>query len=276
MRASIVLFSLFLLAGCASQNLFQLRLLDPQANSFGDALAAEYLAYANAEAEQGRHLSAEYFAHKGMRAWRGEAVPPEPVEDFLSKAAQKRLKSSRDMLLALLTDDVKHVVPQQAARAQLLFDCWAKQEGQRKKEAPACAEELPAALIEMQTVAASFGLGGEETHDITFAAGSAKLSRSAQQKVRAISEPLRNQAAYIIETEGCADTPAAKRLLEKRTEALGAGFAARGIPAERIRIKESGGQKAVYLSRDDGIKDKNLVRVTVHVFSQHGKPANGH
>lgn len=276
MRLVIVLFLLPLLAACGSQNLLQLRLIDPEANSFNDALAAEYLAYANAQSEKNHEFTAEYFAEKGMRAWRGENVPPEPVEDFLARPVKDKLSASRRVLMALLTEDVKHVVPQPAARAQLLFDCWAKQENNRKQDAPACAQELPAALVELQTVAASFGLGSEIAHDVRFPYGSAKPGRTTQRKVRAIASALKTETAYAIEIEGRADTPAAKELLERRTAALSDAFAAQGIAADRIRIKETSGQKAVYLSDDAGIKDRNLVRITVHTFKPYREPGDSH
>lgn len=276
MRSYILLFSLFLLSGCAFGHLERLQLLNPEAHDFQSALAAEYLAYADAESEQGRSLSAEYFADKGLDAWMGRTVPLEPVEDFLPKAAQSRLAAARDMLEILLTDDIKRVVPQQAARAQLLFDCWAKQEGQRKKDAPACAEELQPALTELQTVATSFSLGSETVHTVMFSSGKSALSKQAQTVIQGVAKQVSGKTAYVIVLEGYTGSNSAKRLFEARAAGLRKALSARGIMDDSIRIKNAVSAQAVYLSCDETVRDKNAVRVTVQVFGRHEKASDSH
>ncbi len=271
MRPFILLFSLLLLAGCG--HLQQLQVLNPEANDFSSSLSAEYLAYASAEAEQGHALNADYFAGKGLQAWRGDPVELEPVDATLPKPAQAKLNYARNMLSALLTDDVKHVAAQKAARAQLLFDCSVKQAALKTKPTTVCSEELQQALLDIETVASSFMLGKETMHEIRFSAGSASLSKAALALVDEITGYVQDETAFAIDLEGRADNAAGKQLFEKRASALRKAFAARGIMEDHIQMQSTGSAngKAVYLSCDDTVKDKNKIRVTIRVFGQDKK-----
>lgn len=264
MRRFILLFSLLLLAGCG--NLEQLQILSPDASDFDGALAAEYLAYANAESEQGHTLVSEYFAAKGLRAWGGTAVEPEAVDTFLPRKTQAKLNYAREMLMAMLVDDVKRVAGQKAARAQLLFDCSVRQAAMKQKPPAACYDELQTTLAGLQMVASSFVLGKEMTHNIRFAAGSAAISSSARDMIREIADYAKEEVAYAIVLEGRVDSAKTKALFEKRVRMLHQAFAMVGISEEYFQTQSTDSGKEVYLSCDDTVKDRNIVRVTLRVF----------
>lgn len=277
MRLIILLFSLSFLSGCIVGNLQQLQFLDPQANDFDSALAAEYLAYATAEKEQGHPLVAENFAAKGLRAWRGEKVIPETVEASTPLPLNRQQQSTRDLLMALLTEDVKRVVPQQAARAQLLFDCWIIQAQRKNDTQQLCRDELQQAIITLRNVASTLALTSETTHILDFAPGSGKLGKRALSQIDSMVKELEGGAPYTIELDGDVQTPMAKSLFERRMAEIRKAFKARGVGEERIQPKEVHNDKAVYLSCDDTIEGENKVRVTISIFGQsrpqgEGKP----
>jgi OmpA-OmpF porin, OOP family len=246
------------LSGCAFGSLEQLRLLAPEANDFSSALSAEYLAFADSESEQGHALSAEYFAGKGMKAWHGENVP-------LETAKKPELDATRRLLTALLVNDVKAVVPQPAAHAQLLFDCWVKQAG--KKDGGLCAEELQSELAILEDVAVSLGMVREETKPIVFAPGSSQLSTAGERRVRAIVASLRGDAPYIIELDGNADNAKRARLFKSRVTEIRKAFRLRGISDAPIHLRDSVSEKTVYLSNDSTMKEKDVVDVTIRKFN---------
>ena len=107
MRHLALICSLFLLVGCTSE-VQRLHDLNPPANDFPSALASEYQAYADSEAEQGRSWTAGHYADKGLKALKGEAVEPELPDTSLSAQSQQELADARAQLMKLLTDDVKH------------------------------------------------------------------------------------------------------------------------------------------------------------------------
>lgn len=265
MRFIILTFSLFSLSGCMG-NLQQLELSSPEANDFDSALAAEYLAYATSESEQGREDAADYFAAKGLKALAKEAVLPEPVDATLPKSLQKRQASTRKQLISLLTDDVKHVVPQPAARAQLLFDCWVKASARSDKEANICADELPPTLDTLQSVATSLSKGVEQSHAFHFASGSNTLSEAAQQEVLLIAGALKDRADYAVEIEGTYGTSAGRKLFLSRADAISRALVAQGVREDDIEIKQAKRLKAVRLSSDKKVRDSSRVTVMVRIF----------
>lgn len=157
MRPIAFVSLLLLLSGCTG-SLSELRSLAPAPDDFSSALAAEYLAYSEAELEQGRGQAADHFAAKGVEAAKTRIVPPDAA-----KGAE--LEAARAALVVVLTDDVKHVAPQKAARAQLLFECWNAQEPKKQPSRPvSCADSFAVAMEELQAVADSLIHGKAKKH----------------------------------------------------------------------------------------------------------------
>jgi OOP family OmpA-OmpF porin len=240
----------------------ELKRLSPEAGDFASALAAEYLAYSDSEAEQGRGVSAEYFAAKGLRAAHGEDVVPDTA-----KTKSEELAKSRGMLVAALTDDVKSVAPQKAARAQLLFDCWVEQESKRiSQELAPCRDEFRSTMADLQTVADSFKFGEKTVHSLEFPAGSATLDAEDLAVIRNIAHTLKPLPDYRIELKAytTSNSVEAKALTEKRISALRSAFIRRGMVAERIKQVAQDESKAVVFSSDE--PQGNTVDITVATY----------
>ncbi len=168
--------------------------------------------------------------------------------------------------MALLVDDVVSVVPQPAARAQLLFDCWVKQSGSRTKDSGLCVDELQSELATLEEVAVSLGYAKEETQRIDFAPKSRKPGKHALAQIKKIAAGIARDTPYILELNG--DTGSAKRarLFNQRVAEIRKAFRMRGISDAHIRLREEISEKTVYLSNDRIMKDNNVVTVTVRSF----------
>ncbi len=144
----------FLLSACAS-DLAALRAKNPQAHDYASALAAEYLSFAESEAEQGYGISAEHFGKKGRDALEWKDIPPERPEDWGVKREEAALiRGTLPEMLQYTGEQTRRVVPQKAARARSLYDCWVVQASRRLSSDPApCQEELGSLLAELETVA---------------------------------------------------------------------------------------------------------------------------
>ena len=158
-RAASYTSLLLLLAftgGCSS--LTQLSNKNPQVDSgFNARVAAEYLAYAQSESEQGQKEDANYYAKKGLRAERGEMVEPETVPESLRQDKPKRyaeLTKARARLLKAMSADAVAAKPEVAARAQLLFDCWVDQQQEMASgEIISCGQEFSLTLKDLEKTA---------------------------------------------------------------------------------------------------------------------------
>ncbi len=278
MRSHILTISLrfvplLLLAGC-SANLQELRNVAPVATDFPSSLATEYLAYSESEAEQGRKSSAEYFASKGLRASKGEAVEPDAVNTKLNakEKAYKALSASRLALMDILNDNIKKTVPQDAARVQILFDCWNSQEGNKIAiTGVSCAEEFVLAYDELQSVADELIHGDDGQYTIDFDADSALLSTEAKDIVSEIAKHIKGHPDYALELNGYHDINDNKtsqgRLVKNRLSNVRGALLKAGVPKDKIffaKAKPEGASgAAVYLSSDEIMQDSDVVDITV-------------
>lgn len=257
MRLVAAIASLALLSAC-SGGLQELKTLNPQAEDFDSSLAAEYLGYADSQSEQGHPIIAGRFAAKGLAAARHETVVPD-----MPPLSQEALMESRRRLMAALTEDVKRTAPQQAARAQLLFDCLLAQEklpGQ-KTLAP-CEEEFASSMNELQAVADEFIYGDELEHAVEFEEGSDAVTPAAHAAIYAIAEHMKGAADFEILLADHAGREAnARALARKRIAAIRKIFAEAGIAKKHISYASQGSAKEVLISSDD--MEHNAIDITV-------------
>jgi OOP family OmpA-OmpF porin len=251
MRIYIVIPTLVLLAGCAGlgSNIAELRTKSVGGDTFAQALAAEYLAYAEARAEEGHPLRANYFAGKGLDSLAGKPVDLEKKPE---------LEESRRSLLAVLTPDVEEVAPAKAARAQLMFDCWVEKEG-------VCKEGFAGALTDLQFIADALVHGEDNHFTVPFAAGSSALDAQGGAILDVISNRVAGLGEYQVEA-----VPAdiKNRMTAPRLLTIEKGLIKRGVDAGRIHTHRKGKNKEVALSSDDHKHNANNVMISIQTYGE--------
>lgn len=121
------------LSACAVHKLEELRYVEPSGTPFQRALSAEYRRLSEREQQRYNWNYAVYFAERALDAAYGQNVAPELVENIVaSQEAIADLRSAREQLLAVLTEDNQDNRPQSLAETQSAFDFWVIE--QRKKE----------------------------------------------------------------------------------------------------------------------------------------------
>lgn len=273
MRAHIItlnrlLLPLLLLSGC-NQSLQELKAISPAPNDFSSSLAAEYLAYAESEAEQGHASSSEHFAAKGLRAAKGEAVELDNVNERVEGA--RLLSDFRIALTDILNDNVKKAAPQKAARAQILFDCWNEQEKTGLTVAAAapaiasCQQEFGQVYDEISAVADSFLYGDDSKSRIRFFEGSAELDAVEQETIRKIASHVTRFQDYKLQLKTYF-VDSQHRLPRKRLIAVRDELIKNGVPKSRIFLAEMDKEDSdgiVRLSADKEQKNRDVVYVLV-------------
>lgn len=118
------------LFGCAEIGVNKLRNTVPQGSEFTKALAGEYLKFAESEYKiHNDDWSSWQFAKKGQDAAAGKEVEPEDPKKYdLPEAAQNEIMHSRNRLLHALNAGGKTMYPVEAAKAQVMYDCWIEQQ----------------------------------------------------------------------------------------------------------------------------------------------------
>jgi OOP family OmpA-OmpF porin len=271
MRRFIAISSAFLLSGCFLQgNLGELRELNPQAEDFGSSLASEYLSYSNSESEQGRLMSSEHFAIKGVKASKGNPVDPDVVNASLADPAKQELTIAREVLLTLLSDDMKEAAPQKAAHAQLLFDCWQYQTVKGSAFAP-CADEFKSTIGDLQEIAEDFPDVSHKSHVVIFTGDDLTLGVSQLRLIDKLAKQLHGTKNYTLSLEGYTGSDEdARELAREQLGVVKTALIDRSIPEIRINARTKD-DKAVYLSDDVSAVAKNTVKITIRIFVLKGR-----
>ena len=159
---------LMLLASCqnfegafsAEGNIEQAKMAGPPAQPFNAALQQEYIGIAQMEVDESDWMHGDAFARKGIAAGNGEMVMPEDVANWtLGPDKAHELSTSRAVLVSALDGGGREIAPDEAAKAQAMFDCWIQEEeieneGHQPNDIAACRSAFWDNLAIVQTAIA--------------------------------------------------------------------------------------------------------------------------
>ncbi len=254
---------------------------------FTRALTDEYRALALFEADEMYDWpNAEHFAKKGLRAAQGEAVRPDEVEDrVLPEEMQSEFNEARSTLVALLDDNARREMPNQAARAQGRFDCWMEQqeEGHQPSHIAACRNEFYALMAEIEQ-----GMAPEpepepepepapepepepaapESTTAFFAFDDATVTEEAMAELRQVARTAQERPDAMISVTGHTDTVGPEeynlQLSLRRAENARDALVDLGVSEERISIAGRG-QAEPAVPTGDEVREQANRRVEVLV-----------
>lgn len=245
-------------AGCTAGSYNRLREAAPEAGDFNHSLAAEYLAYAEAQSELGHSGDADYFANKGIRAIDDETVEPEPAKSGPLLDARKRLQ-------ALLTTSVKRVLPQQAARAQLLYDCWQHQQVQiAASQDDSCSQEFHAVADELENVEDTLTIHTKSKYLLQFTDSDTALTTEMQSDLDQVAAATKDLDDFQVQLSSMVGNGSDHdRISEARLQIISEALIDRGIGATYIVTHDAKDTKTVYLSHDRKEQPKNSVIIRI-------------
>jgi outer membrane protein OmpA-like peptidoglycan-associated protein len=143
-----------LLAGCGTQ-LEQAQGLTPGGSAFDKNLYQGYLELSASEYGEGDYGDSDVFAERAMLAGTGQAVAPEEIDlrDLPGDKAAE-LSTARRRLTAALDSPAAATKPAEAARAQVMFDCWMQEQEENFQPADiaACRGGFIDAVAELEDV----------------------------------------------------------------------------------------------------------------------------
>ncbi len=243
---------------------------------FGKALKAEYLAYAQREADEWYDFfDADFFAKKAGRVSGDTIVLPEDPANWRfsdEEIAQKR--AVRDELLALLDDGKREAMPATAAIAQSRFDCWVEEseEGWQTELISQCWKDFEAAMSELRAeqpavVVAPVAAAEPRLFTIFFDFDSAAITPVSERVLDAAAEQWASSMGDIT-VVGHADAagPAAYnlRLSERRAAAALSELTGRGVKGDMVS-QDAVGEGDLLIPTPDGVREPRNRRVTISV-----------
>ncbi len=117
------------LAGCAGMELQKAQEMSPQGSAFNTSLYKGYVDLAALEYAEADYLDSDTFATRAISAGSGQMVGPEQI-DRRALPADKigELMDARRRLTMALSTGASEQKPAEAARAQVMFDCWMQEQ----------------------------------------------------------------------------------------------------------------------------------------------------
>lgn len=195
-KTVVLLLALPVLTGCLRFSLDTLKSTEPSGSAYSTALAVEYQAFSQSEADQFDWWDAEKFAKKGLRAANGEDVAPEdPNEWDIPKSSLPALLDARQKLIELSTPEVRAKEPGLAARAQAMFDCWVEQQEENWQ-----SEHIEACRGEFFEVLDYFSTEGKEAVNVNPSQFEEVAPEDADEKITFDEKQKTKPAKPIIDT----------------------------------------------------------------------------
>lgn len=117
------------LSACLGSKTEEIKHADLEGSEFLKILAREYRNLSQKEEASYDWFDADHFADKGLAAARGVGVMPENPDNWdIDREYMQQLRKARVELLGNISDKVKRDMPDAAARAYALYDCWVEEQ----------------------------------------------------------------------------------------------------------------------------------------------------
>ena len=146
------------LSGCAGMELEKAQNLTPEGAAFNMDLYQGYVDLAASEYAEADYADSDVFAGRAIGAGSGQAVAPEQIDmRALPEDKVGELMAARRRLAMALSTGAKERKSTEAARAQVMFDCWMQEQEEnfQPEDIARCRGALMAALdaLEVKPVA---------------------------------------------------------------------------------------------------------------------------
>ena len=151
--AATALCLALILGACSGTRLEEAGEVSPQGSEFQTQLYDGYLDLASSEFNEGDYRDSDGFADRAIVSASGNQVEPEKI-DARDLPAEKveELSTARQRLISALSSDAARAKPVEAARAQVMFDCWMQEQEENLQPADieACRSEYFVAVGKLE------------------------------------------------------------------------------------------------------------------------------
>ncbi len=250
---------------------------DPPSGTYEASLYEGYLGQSKSEYGEGDYRSSDLWAVRAMSAAEGNDTGPEPLDRWrLPDEHAEELSTARSRLVAALGEGAARKMPQQAASAQVNFDCWLQEQRSRENFQPddiaacrdgfytslAALEKKPVATVKPEPKIAPLEFV------IYFDLDSAKIDEKSKAVVFEAEAASRRLKGSKITVGGHTDTLGSvqhnQMLSELRAGAVAKVLTDDGYPATQIET-EGFGQKVLAVPTADQVYEPANRRAVIYV-----------
>ena len=267
------------LSACGTQ-LQKAEEVDPPSGTYDASLYEGYLGQSKSEYNEGDYRSSDLWAVRAVSAAEGKDTGPESLDKWpLPEDKADELSSARSRLIAALGEGAAQKMPQQAAEAQVNFDCWLQEQRTAENFQPddiaacrdgfytalAALEKKPVAVVKPEPKVAPL------EYVIYFDLDSAKIDEKSKAVIFEAEAASRRLKGSKITVGGHTDTLGSAKhnqvLSELRAGAVAKVLTDDGYPATQIET-EGFGQKVLAVPTADEVYEPANRRAVIYVQPQ--------
>ena len=257
---------LFVVAGCAGQELYSAQLIEPQGSEFNQNLYHGYISLAETEYAEGDYSDSDEFSLRATTVATGESVGPEEIESRgLPGDHVAELSEARAKLVAALDAGAADADPARAADAQVYFDCWMQEqeENWQPEDIASCRDSFHAALgdIGAPTPVASKPKPQSVRFVVYFETGKHNIDSEDATVIAEAKAAAEKLGSPVVKISGNTDTVGAvdynQKLSEMRAQAVAKVLEAGNIPVRAMFTEANGELKPALVTADETEEQRN-------------------
>lgn len=262
--------ALALLAGCTS-NIDQVAAVKGTGSPFTQALTSEYQAYVAEEKSEYDWGNADHFAQKGLLAAGGANVEPEDLANWdIPADKQAELAAARARLMTALNSGARDAKPQDAARAQVRFDCWVEEQDENHEDdkIAACKNDFMAAMdaLEKKEMAQTMAPMSPANYTVYFDFDKSVINPAGQEVINQVLADAAKHAPSSVSVTGHTDRAGPEdynmALSLRRADSVRSALIAGGVAADKITVAGRGESEPA-VPTADGVREPKNRRVEI-------------
>ncbi len=265
------------LSACGGMELGKAKGVSPKGSAFDQHLYAEYITLSQMEYDEADYKDSDTFALRAVAAGSGKSPAPEAIAARKLPAEKVgELTAARGRLVAVLGAGAADRLPQPAARAQAMFDCWMQEQEENFQPADiaACRAGFDEAMAKLETAPKPAPAAAAPAPAPQPAAGpfllyfdfdSAKLTAEGQKVVAAAAKAIVAGRPASVVVTGFTDRAGSDTynmvLSKKRADAVAAALKQAGVGSTPVVVNYGEAQPQV--QTPDGQREPRNRRVSI-------------
>jgi OmpA-OmpF porin, OOP family len=266
--------ALLAVSGCYGYKYNEVKGMEGKGSPFNQALFKEYQAESRSEYLQGNYQSSDLWADRAMLAAKGQTPKPTQLSDWeLPSAVTSDLTAARQRLQAALDKGGGTAAPNEMAKAQLGYDCWAEQtrvqENFQPDDIAACKKKFNDNIAKVEAAlkpAAAPAPAKPSDFLVFFDWDKYNLTPEAMKIIADAVAAAKKEGAKSIRVVGHTDTSGSPaynlRLSERRANAVAQQMIKLGIPATSITTVGKG-EEDLLVPTKDGVREPQNRRAAI-------------
>lgn len=271
-RIAVAGLAVVSVAGCAGLQYGKAEKMTPQGSAFATSLSADYLALSKAEYSEGDYRDSDTFAVRSMAA--GNNNPPAPEETSARDLPSDKvgeLSAARNRLVTALDASARTKIPDEAARAQAMYECWMQEQEEnwpfQQDHIAACRDGFKDAMARIEAAMAGVP-AAPGSYLVFFDWDKANLTSEAMEILKTVTDTIKSGAYKTVMATGHTDTsgPADYNmgLSERRAKNVRAALAKMGIEQDKIETAAKGETEPL-VKTGDGVREPQNRRVEIAI-----------